>query len=120
MLLGQRRHPGLQVEQAAQLAAIGHAPVALPEAPLAVHRRDEIQRLLPGEGKFGGIGAAGPDQPSQPVEDFVTAHLESRLGPRHADGERGVLARTCARHRAAVVGVAGALASVQIMPGGHD
>ena len=43
MLLRQRRQSGLQAEQAAQFAAIGHAPIALAETLFAIHDCDEIQ-----------------------------------------------------------------------------
>jgi hypothetical protein len=58
----QGRQFGLQTEQAAQFAAIGHAPITLAELLFEIHGRDEIQCLLPGEGKFREIGIATPDQ----------------------------------------------------------
>ena len=78
MPLRQGRQSGLQAEQAAQFAAIGHAPVALAETLFAVHRRDEIQRFLPGEGVFGKTGVAAPDEAGQPIRDGVAAHVVDR------------------------------------------
>ncbi|MDP1858275.1 MAG: hypothetical protein Q8K82_06380 [Gemmatimonadaceae bacterium] len=60
--LGQGRQLGVQSEQTAQFAAIGHAPNALAEMLFAVHGRDEVQRLLPSEGEFRETRTATPDQ----------------------------------------------------------
>ncbi len=59
--LGQGRQFGLQAEQTAQFAAIGHAPVALAETLFAIHVRDEIRGFLPGEREFCEIGVSAPD-----------------------------------------------------------
>ena len=98
----------IPAEQAAQFAAIGHTPIALAEALFAVHGGDEIQCLLPGEGKFRKIGTAAPDQSGQTVHDFVVAYLEARFRPRRADGKRCILAGPFARNLATIVGMASA------------
>lgn len=92
----------------------------LAETLFAVHGRDEIQCFLPGKRKFREIGITTPDEAGQPIRDLVVAQVESRFRPGRADGKRSVLAGTFARNLASVVGMAGALAGMQIMPRAYD
>jgi hypothetical protein len=92
----------------------------LAETLFAVHGRDEIQCFLPGKRKFREIGITTPDEAGQPIRDLVVAQVESRFRPGRADGKRSVLAGPFARNLASIVGMAGALAGMQIMPRAYD
>ena len=96
MSLGQGGQFALQTEQAAQFAAIGHAPIVLAETLFTVHGCDEIQRFLPGEGEFRETGITTLDQACQIIGDLIVAQIESRFRPGCTDIKRCILPGTFA------------------------